>query len=143
MPKKKYLLDTCAVLAFLNDEKGADIVCELFDQAKLGEIEIGMSAANIIEVYYDRIRVVGSEKADKTIQKIYETFPVSIIETLTPDIIYEAAYFKSSGKMSFVDSILIATAKCNEMIVVTCDHVELKPVEQQGQITFLWIRPQF
>jgi len=45
--------------------------------------------------------------------------------------------------MSFADSILMATAHYTGATVVTCDHVELEPVEQQEHITFLWIRPQF
>lgn len=143
MPKRNYLLDACALLAYLNEEKGANVVADPIDQARRGEIAISINAANLIEVYYDRIRKNGSKLADAIIEEIYNTFPVSIIETNTPAIVREAAYFKSTGKMSFADSILAATAKCTGSTVVTCDHDELKPVEEQGQIPFLWIRPQF
>jgi len=54
-----------------------------------------------------------------------------------------AAYFKATGKMSFADTILTATARCTGATVVTCDHAELELVEQQTQIPFLWIRPRF
>ena len=140
---QNYLLDACAMLALLNNEKGAVVVSGLLDSAKRGEITLSMNAANFIEVYYDRIRAVGSEEADKTIQKIYANFPISIIEKLNPAIVREAAYFKVAGKMSFADAILVATARYTGATVVTCDHVELEPVERQEHITFLWIRPQF
>ena len=140
MPKQNYLLDACAVLAYLDDEEGSDAVSKLFDKARRKEIILSMNAANLVEVYYDRIRKVGSGEADATIRDIYDTFPVSIIATITPTIAREAAYFKSTGKMSFADSILVATAKCTGATVVTCDHVELEHIEQQGQIPFLWIR---
>ena len=143
VPMPHYLLDACAVLAFLDNEKGADVVSGLLDQAKRREITLSMSAANLIEVYYDRIRVVGSEDADDTIRTIYENSSISIIEDLNPAIVREAAYFKATGKMSFADAILVATARYIGATVVTCDHVELEPVEQQGHIPFLWIRPQF
>ncbi len=143
MPKQNYLLDACALLAFYDSEKGADVVRELLKSAERGEITLSMNAANLIEVYYDRIREVGSENADETIRNIYEDSPISIIEELTPDIVREASYFKATGKMSFADTILLATARCTGATVVTCDHVELEPVERQGQIPFLWIRPQF
>ena len=143
MPKQNYLLDACALLAYFDDEKGADVVTKLFYQARHKEITLSINAANLIEVYYDRIREVGHEEAEAVIRDIYDTFPVTIIENLNHDIVREAAYFKSTGKMSFADSILVATAKCTGAIVVTCDHVELEPVEQQGQIAFLWIRPLF
>jgi len=143
LPKQNYLLDACALLAFYDSEKGADVVRELLKSAERGEITLSMNAANLIEVYYDRIREVGSENADETIRNIYEDSPISIIEELTPDIVREASYFKATGKMSFADTILLATARCTGATVVTCDHVELEPVERQGQIPFLWIRPQF
>ena len=62
---------------------------------------------------------------------------------LTPDIVREAAHIKARGKMSFADTILVATARCSGATIVTCDHVELGPVEQEKQIPFLWVRPKF
>ena len=140
---QNYLLDACALLAFFNNEEGADVVSGLLDSAKRGKITLSMNIANLIEVYYDRIRAVGSEEADTTIRNIYEDSPISIIGELNPAIVREAAYFKAAGKMSFADAILVATARYTGATVVTCDHVELGPIEQQKQIPFLWIRPQF
>jgi predicted nucleic acid-binding protein len=139
----KYILDACALLALFDDENGADIVEALLDQARNNEITLIMNAANLIEVYYDRIRAVGTERADTIIRDIYDTFPVSIIETLNPDIVREAARHKVTGKMSFADTILVATAIYTGSTIVTCDHVELEPVEKQGIIPFLWIRERF
>jgi predicted nucleic acid-binding protein len=139
----EYILDACALLALFDDEPGADIVEELIDRAKNNEITLTMNAANLIEVYYDRIRVVGTEQADTVIQNIYDTFPISIIETLNPTIVRETAHLKALGKMSFADTILVATARYNGATIVTCDHVELEPVEKQGIVPFLWIRPRF
>jgi predicted nucleic acid-binding protein len=140
---QNYILDACALLALFDDEKGADIVEGLLDQAKNNEITITMNAANFIEVYYDRIRKLGTKQADAVIQNIYDTFPITFIETLNPDIVREAARFKAEGKMSFADTILVATAVCTNATVVTCDHVELEPIEKHGIVPFLWIRPQF
>jgi predicted nucleic acid-binding protein len=114
----EYILDACALLALFDDEPGADIVEEIIGRAKNNEITLTMNAANLIEVYYDRIRVAGTEQADTVIQDIYDTFPISI-------------------------TILVATARYNGATIVTCDHVELEPVEKQGIVPFLWIRPQF
>ena len=138
-----YILDACALLAFLKNEEGADTVSGLFDRAERGEITLGMNAANLIEVYYDRIRMVGSGQADTVISDIYDLFPIAIIETIDSAIVREAARLKAAGKMSFADTILVATAICTGAAVVTCDHVELEQVERQEHIPFLWIRPQF
>ena len=131
------------MLALLNNEKGADVVNGLLDSARRGEITLSMNAVNLIEVYYDRIRIHGHELADAIIHGIYNTTPISITENLTSAIVREAAYFKAKGKMSFADAILVATARCTGATVVTCDYVELEPVERQEHIPFLWIRPQF
>ena len=138
-----YLFDACTLIALFNDEKGADIASELLDRAERKDITLGINAANLIEVYYDRIRQCGSERADAIIQEIKDTFPITIIETLDPAIVREAAHLKAHGKMSFADTILVATALCNSATIVSCDHIELGPIEQQGNIPFLWIRSQF
>jgi len=143
VPTQDYLLDACALIALFDNERGADVVSGLLDSARQGEITLSMNAANLIEVYYDRIRAVGSDEADTVIRKIYENFPITIIEENSRAIVREAAYFKAAGKMSFADAILAATARCTGATVVTCDHVELEAVERQTQIPFLWIRPQF
>jgi len=143
LPKPNYLLDACALLAFYDSEEGADVVSGLIDSAERGEITLSMNAANLIEVYYDRVRKLGSEEADDTIRNIYEDSPITIIEELNPAIVREAAYFKAAGKMSFADAILVATARYTGATVVTCDHVELEPIERQEHIPFLWMRPQF
>ena len=143
MPVPNYLLDACTLLAFFNDEKGADVVRNLIDNAKRGEIALSMNAVNLIEVYYDRIREIGFEDAKDVIRKIYENSPITIIETITPNIVHEAARLKAQGKMSFADTILVATALCTGATIVSCDHVELESVEREENIPFLWIRSKF
>jgi len=140
---QNYILDACALLALFNDEKGADIIENLLEQARNDEITLTMNAANLIEVYYDQIRKTGEERAKTNIQDVYDSFPISIIETLNPAIVREASRLKAVGKMSFADTILVATAIDTGATIVTCDHVELEPVEKQGIVPFLWIRPQF
>jgi predicted nucleic acid-binding protein len=137
-----YLFDACTMIALFNDEEGADVVSNLLDRAERNEITLAMNAANMIEVYYDRIRVIGSDRADTIIREIYNSFLISVIETLDPAIVREAARLKATGKMSFADTILVATARCIGATIVTCDHVELEQVERGEPIPFLWIRPQ-
>ena len=140
---QNYILDACALIAFYAEEKGADIVSELLGKAEQKEISLCINAVNLIEVYYDRIRAEGNDKADTIIRGVYDTFPVSIIESNTPAIVREAARLKAQGRMSFADTILVATARCINATIVTCDHVELEHVEKKENLPFVWIRPQF
>ena len=140
---QNYVLDACALLAYFADEKGADVVSGLLDRAEKKEISLCINAVNLIEVYYDRIRVEGNDKADVIIRGVYETFPVSIIESNSSAVVREAARLKARSKMSFADTILVATALCINATIVTCDHVELEHIEKEENIPFLWIRPKF
>jgi uncharacterized protein len=139
---QNYLLDACALIAFSDEEDGVIVVKELLHRAERREIAISIHAANLIEVYYDRIRAIGSDAADTLIHGIYDVFPITVINTFSPAIVREAAYFKADGKMSFADAILVATARRTGATIVTCDHAELEPVEQRGLVSFLWIRPK-
>jgi len=138
---QNYLLDACALIALSEGEDGEPIVKDLLLRAERGEISVSIHAANLIEVYYDRIRAVGSEKANNYVQNIYDSFYVTVIDTISPSVVSEAAYFKAPGKMSFADTILVATARCTGATVVTSDHAEFEPIEKQGIVSFLWIRP--
>jgi PIN domain nuclease of toxin-antitoxin system len=48
-----YVLDACALIAFFNNEAGADTVIELLDQAEAGVDRLCMSGIQVMEVYYD------------------------------------------------------------------------------------------
>lgn len=63
-----YIMDACALIAFLCDEQGAEAVTSVLEYAKTGKAEIRMNIINLLEVYYDIYRTVGKTKADKSYQ---------------------------------------------------------------------------
>ena len=48
---KTYILDACALIAYLFDEDGAELFESLLVQARNNEIELVMHNANLGEVY--------------------------------------------------------------------------------------------
>lgn len=50
--KQSFVLDACAIIAFLTEEAGSDIVQEYLIQAKSGKINLFMNSINLLEVYY-------------------------------------------------------------------------------------------
>jgi predicted nucleic acid-binding protein len=136
-----FVLDACALIALFNREAGAAKVRDLILQAAAGEeeTEICISPVNLLEVYYDRIRVVGPDRADEILSWIYAS-PIQILETLAPPILKEAGRLKTAYTMSLADSIACAAASCLSGILVTADHKELDPVENSETIHFLWFR---
>jgi predicted nucleic acid-binding protein len=135
-----FLLDACALLAWINEEKGKgyEKVDALFDRAGTGEIAIHMSIINLTEVYYGLIRGDGLEMAD-TIMKSVDELPIHIIDAVTRTVSREAASFKVGYSMSFADTFLCATAKSLSATIVTKDS-ELKAAEQPEGLSILWIK---
>lgn len=54
-----YVLDACALIAFLNDEAGADVVEELLRKSNRQEPNLFLHRLNLLEVYYGIYREVG------------------------------------------------------------------------------------
>ena len=58
-----YILDACALLAFLNDEEGAEKIEDLLNQSAVSDVSVSMSIINLFEVYYSELRDKGAEIA--------------------------------------------------------------------------------
>jgi PIN domain nuclease of toxin-antitoxin system len=139
----KYVLDACAILAFLDQEAGGDKVYELFRQAEIKQVTLYMNIVNVMEVTYNRIQKKGSAGM-KIFTEFMEIAPIHIVplvSDITAPIFQEASRFKAQGGMSLADAILLATASCNNATVVTADHHELDIIEKNEHIPFFWIRP--
>ena len=50
--KKVYVLDACALIAFLNDEVGAQFVETLLSEATAQDVDLVMNRVNLLEIYY-------------------------------------------------------------------------------------------
>jgi predicted nucleic acid-binding protein len=136
-----FILDACALIAFLNDEEGADIVENLLGRTVSGEDTISMSIVNLLEAYYGELRDKGAETA-RIVLDMVQNYSIKIIDTITHSVFHEAARLKSGYKLSLADAIGVATAKELSAQFVTSDHSELEPVEQHEQISFLWLPPR-
>jgi len=132
-----YVFDACAIIAFLNDEPGAETVTELLSQVRTGTDRLYMSSIQALEVYYDRIYVMGRDYADNFLKSLF-AFPIVILHEITGNIIQEAGRFKTSYSMSLADSIAAATARTLDAILVTKDN-EMKSAEEVGEFAVLWL----
>ena len=133
-----YLFDACALLLVFNGEPHAERVLDLLEQARNGTIHLSMSITQLLEVYYDRIYVVGADAARIRVESILAE-PITIIETISYPVMYEAGRFKTSYSMSFADSIAAATAKTLGATLVTKDS-EMKAPENAGEFSVLWLK---
>jgi predicted nucleic acid-binding protein len=133
-----YLLDACALIALFNGEEGADMVARLLEEADRGDISLSMSIIQLLEVYYDRVYIVGTTAAKERVDAIIAG-PISILDPITYPVMYEAGRLKTTYSISLADSIACATAMSFNAALVTSDHHELEPLEQHEKISFFWL----
>ena len=126
-------------MAFFNDEKGADVVERLLNEATTGDSAVTMNKYNLLETYYGYLRANGEDFAE-TIIKTVESSCIKISDVLTDEIFKQAGKLKVAFKISLADAIVLAQAKVDNAIIITSDHHELDEVESRTDIKFQWIR---
>jgi predicted nucleic acid-binding protein len=136
-----YVLDACALLTFLNDENGVEIMEEIFQKAEDSQIAVYVNIINLLEVYYDRLRTSKNDKIEEFFEFI-RAAPITVINSISDFIYHEAARLKAFNTISIADAIGLATAKELFAQFVSSDHSELEIIEQQESISFLWLPPK-
>lgn len=135
----RYVFDACALIAFLNDEDGADKVEQLFELAWAGEVELYATSVNLYEVYYDALRHTSPGKAEELLADLY-ALPITVVESVDRSLIRLAAHFKTMHRMSVADSFALALARQLGASLVSTDHHEFDDVEKSGEARFFWLR---
>jgi len=138
MPKN-YVLDACALLAFIKEETGYEIVRGLLMDAAANKISVYMNKLNLFEVFYGIRREQGLAKAEH-VYNILMRLPVVIIDGIADEVFLEASRIKSSYHMSLADSIALGEASVMDASLVTSDHHEFDVVDKNEVIQFTWLR---
>ncbi|GHU67880.1 hypothetical protein FACS189447_10300 [Spirochaetia bacterium] len=133
-----YILDACAVIAFLKKETESNKVKKLFDQAIDGGIFLLMHTVNLMEVYYGFISAEGIEAADKHM-KYLDGIPIKYISTINRKVYKTSCRLKGTYSISLADSIAAATAYDKGAVLVTKDG-EFKPLQEKEQLPIFWIK---
>lgn len=128
------ILDSYAVVAFLEDEPGADVVRNLILKAEDGKVKLAMSVVNLGEVWYAIARATSSETADRYIQEI-QGLAIEIIDADWA-LTHQAAAYKVNGKISYADCFAAALAKKRRGEVVIDDR---KFEVLENEIKILWV----
>lgn len=134
--KNDYVLDSCALIAYLRNEEGAKVIEALFDN---NNINVHFHKVSFLEVYYDTIKYAGIEVA-KELFELTESWPIILNVGLGDNFIQRAGVFKSGFRISFADSFVLALASELDATLVTSDHHEFDIIDREKLIDFLWIR---
>ena len=136
MPKKPkaIVLDSWAVIAYLEDEPAAERVADIISDAHEQGIPLFMTVVNAGEVWYIVAREASASDAEASIKQLRD-LGIEFVDA-DWDLAKDAGYFKSKHKMSFADCFAAALAKQRKAHLATGDP-EFKQVEQQ--ITINWL----
>ena len=132
--KKKSLLDSFAMLAFLNKESGFEKVRSLLREAKSSDEPLIMNEMNIGEVYYITAGARSVELAEDFLNRL-ETLPVHIVTNSYAHVL-EAARLKARFPISYADAFAVATAIRMNAAIVTGDP-EFRRVEHLATVNWL------
>jgi predicted nucleic acid-binding protein len=139
MKTNNYVLDACALIALLDKEPGYEEIGHLLLKAELDELSVCINIVNLLEVYYDRIKISNLERANIFLEIIYDS-SIEILEQQSKEILKNAGKLKAAYKISLADAFALSTAICREATIVTADHHEFDKIEQNEDINFLWMR---
>lgn len=131
---KAIVLDSWAVLAYMEDESSGQKVADLIGDAHEHGIPMLMSVVNAGEVWYILAREVSEAEADKAIHELRQ---LGIeFQDVDMELARVAGGFKAKHRMSYADCFAAALAKEHKAELVTGDK-EFKQVE--AEIKILWV----
>ena len=131
-----HCLDACAVIAYLRQEPGADVLKALIE---LPTTFLAMHVCNLGEVYYDFFREDGLAAA-QTAWTHTLILPLELRREADDAFIQRVGIIKVEERVSFADAFALALAERLSIPLVTTDHHEFDAVERKGHFRFLWLR---
>jgi len=132
---QKRLLDSFAIIAYLNKEKGFEKVRDVLSEAQESGKPVIINDINIGEVYYILFRKRGPEKTNFFLETILPSLPVQVFSNDFNDVI-RAAKIKAEHPLSFADYFAVATAGKEKAVIMTGDP-EFKRIEKL--VTIEWL----
>ena len=131
---KQYVLDSYALIAFFENEAGAERVEEILKEMLLGKVKGYLCIINWGEIYYITLREQGREEAETVIRQIRK-FPLHLMDA-DKEITYQAAKLKGKYPLAYADCFAAALSMKLKATLVTGDQ-EFKKL--QDFLSIDWI----
>jgi len=128
------VLDSWALLCYLEQEPGYEKIIELFEKAVESSKPLLMCVVNWGEVYYQVLRRFGDQKAQE-IEQLIQTLPITLVEA-NKELTREAARIKATKKMAYADCLAVALARLKKAELYTGDP-EFRAVEKDVKVVWL------
>lgn len=133
----RYVLDSYAVIGYLEDEPFADWLQQLLLSARNKKCLLYIHAIQLGEVYYITLREQGKPIADLAYARIKD-FPITIIDAIDEKLLLSAASLKATYPISYADAFAAALAIKYDAILLTGDP-EFKTLEKNKLISVEWL----
>lgn len=133
---RKYVIDACAVIAYLREEDGCGKLKALLKEKNNSFF---MHSINLAEIYYDTLRVLGKQKAEELFDDI-KKLPINVVWTIDVALIELVGKYKTSYKISFADSFFLALTEKEGAIAISTDHHEFDEIDNKKAVSFYWLR---
>lgn len=131
-----HCLDACAIIAYLRNEAGAEVLKALIEQPTTF---LAMHVCNLGEVYYGFFRADGLSAAQTAWSKTL-ALPLALRRDADDDFIQRVGVIKVEERISFADAFALGLAERLTIPLITTDHHEFDAVEQKGHFRFVWLR---
>ena len=132
-----FVLDSYAVIGYLENESFSGLIQELLTNAKKGDARLYLHAIHLGEVYYITLREQGQTLADLAYSRI-KALPLKLIDHIHEELLLTSATLKANHPISYADCFAAALAIINRCPLVTGDP-EFKSLEEKGVITVEWL----
>ncbi len=130
----KYVLDSFALIAYFEDEPGADKVSEILRALMNRKAKGFMSIINWGEMYYNTMREQGVEEAEKVLTQ-FDKYPIKLIDA-DRRLTYEAAKLKARFKIAYADCFAAALTLSLNALLITGDP-EFNKLAQELSIEWI------
>jgi predicted nucleic acid-binding protein len=114
-----FVLDSFALLAYLQDEPAASRVETLLENAEKEKCRLMISVINLGEILYITERRAGVSKAQDSLALIRQ-LPIEVLPA-DEQAVFSAAHIKANHAISYADSFVVAAAVEKDAIVLTND----------------------
>ena len=131
---KAIVLDSWAIMAYLQDEPAAEQVADIIADAKEDATPLLMSVINAGEVWYALARRRSVADADTALRWLRE-IGIDLVDA-DLELTRTAASYKAKGGISYADCFAAALAKHHKATLVTGD-TEFKRLESEISIDWL------
>ncbi|MGE5591901.1 MAG: type II toxin-antitoxin system VapC family toxin [Bacillota bacterium] len=135
MSDNRYVLDSYAIVAWLQGEQGGETVSRLLTQAGNDEAELFVSLVNLGEVLYILEREDSLHAAQEALA-LLDSLPLRQ-EQADRALSLQAAHCKARYRMSYADCFAFSLAKKYGAVLVTGDP----EFRQQSEVKLLWVGP--